>query len=152
MTTVRTTLRRPLTFHTKVVNGERKRERRRGGSELQRAVADLIDQWAKEHPGGPEGAAREFLIGDPIESFDRTIAPSVRHDTRHPTARQRYFATFYRRFQLEIPIVIHSLGLSLELSDEAKCLCAVYATAHYLAALNEYGGSRTNMRSPGLWR
>ncbi len=42
-----------------------------------------------------------------------------------------------RRFQLEIPIVIHALGLDLDLSYEAQCLCAFYATAHYLAALNE---------------
>jgi hypothetical protein len=138
MTNLRKTLRRPLTFHTRVVNGELKRERRRGGSELQRAVADLIDQWAGEHPHGAEGAVREFLSGDPIEGFDRSIAPAVRRDSRHPTARQRYFATFYRRYQLEIPIVIHSLGLDLEMSNESLCLCAVYATAHYLAELNEF--------------
>ncbi len=137
MRDVRITLKRPLTYHTKIVNGERTREKRRGGSELQRAVADLIDLWASEHPDGVEGALREFMAGDPIECFDRTIAPSVRRDSGHRVARQRYFATLYRRFQLEIPIVIHALGLDLDLSYEAQCLCAFYATAHYLAALNE---------------
>ncbi len=84
-----------------------------------------------------EGALREFMAGDPIECFDRTIAPSVRRDSGHRVARQRYFATLHRRFQLEIPIVIHALGLDLDLSYEAQCLCACYATAHYLASLNK---------------
>ena len=137
MRDVRITLKRPLTYHTKIVNGERRREKRRGGSELQRAVADVIDLWASEHPEGVEGALREFMAGDPIEYFDRTIAPPVRRDSGHSVARQRYFATLYRRFQLEIPIVIHALGLDLNLSHEAQCLCAFYATAHYLASLNE---------------
>ena len=137
MRDVRITLKRPLTYHTKIVNGERRREKRRGGSELQLAVADLIDLWASEHPDGVEGALREFMAGDPIEYFDRTIAPSVRRDSGHRVARQRYFATLYRRFQFEIPIVIHALGLDLDLSYEAQCLCACYATAHYLASLNK---------------
>ena len=137
MRDVRITLKRPLTYHTKIVNGERRREKRRGGSELQRAVADVIDLWASEHPEGVEGALREFMAGDPIEYLDRTIAPPVRRDSGHSVARQRYFATLYRRFQLEIPIVIHALGLNLDLSHEAQCLCAFYATAHYLASLNE---------------
>ncbi len=33
--------------------------------------------------------------------------------------------------------MIHALGLDLELSVEAQCLCAVHATAHYLATLNQ---------------
>ncbi len=126
-----------MTHHTKVVHGERKPQKRRGGTELQRAVADMIDLRASEHPEGVDGVLRDFMAADPIDNFDRTIAPSVRRDGRHRTDRQRFFATFYRRYQMEIPIVIHALGLDLELSDEAQCLCAVYATAHYLATLND---------------
>ncbi len=137
MRDVRITLKRPLTYHAKIVNGERRREKRRGGSELQRAVADVIDLWASEHADGVEGALRDFMAGDPIEYFDRTIAPSVRRGSGHREARQRYFALLYRRFQLEIPIVIHALGLDLDLSHEAQCLCAFYATGHYLASLNK---------------
>lgn len=137
MRDVRITLTRPLTIHSKIVNGERRREKRRGGSELQRAVADVIDLWAGEHADGVEGVLRDFMAGDPIEYFDRTIAPSVRRDSGHRVARQRYFAMFYRKFQLEIPIVIHALGLDLDLSHEAQCLCAFFATAHYLASLNK---------------
>ena len=137
MRNIRTTLKRPLTFHARVVNGERKQEKRRGGSELQRAVADQIDLWAKDDPDGLEGVLRDFLTGDLIENFDRSIAPSVRRDGRHRLARRRYFRTLYRRFQIEIPILVHALGLDLEASDEAQCLCAVFATAHYLATLNE---------------
>ena len=137
MRDVRITLKRPLTYHPKIVNGERRQEKRRGGSELQRAVADVIDLWASKHADGVEGALREFMAGDPIEYFDRTIAPSVRRDSGHRVARQQYFAMLYRRFQLEIPIVIHALGLNLDLSHEAQCLCAFYATAHYLASLNK---------------
>ena len=137
MRDVRITLKRPLTYHTKIVTGERRREKRRGGSELQRAVADVIDLWASEHADGVEGALRDFMAGDPIEYFDRTIAPSVRRDSGHRAARQRYFAMLYRRFQFEIPIVIHALGLDLDLSHEAQCLCAFFATAHYLASLNK---------------
>ena len=134
---MRITLKRPLTHHTKIVNGERRREKRRGGSEPQRAVADVIDLRASEHPHGVEGALREFMAGDPIEYFDRTIAPSVRRESGHRVARERYFAMLFRRFQLEIPIVIHALGLDLDLSHEAQCLCAFHATAHYLAVLNK---------------
>ena len=68
--------------------------------------------------------------------FDRTIAPSVRRESGQRIARQKYFAMLYRRFQLEIPIVIHSLGLELDLPHEAQCICAFYASAHYLATLN----------------
>ncbi len=98
---VRITLKRPLTYHTKIVNGERRREKRRGGSELQRAVADVIDLWASEHPDGVEGALREFMAGDPIECFDRTIAPSVRRDSGHRAndISRRYFAGFSSRFR-----------------------------------------------------
>lgn len=133
-TAVRTTLRRPTTVHTIVVNGRPKHEKRRGGTELQRTVADIIDQQAKDHPDGIEGAMRDFLGGDPIENFDHTIAPSVRRELGNRLPRRRYFATLYRRYQFEIPILIHTLGLDPELSDEAQCLCAVFATAHYLAA------------------
>jgi hypothetical protein len=131
------TLKRPLTYHAKIVNGERSREKRRGGSELQRVVAEVIDLWANEHPDGVEGALRKFMAGDPIEYFDRTIAPSVRRGGGHRAARQQYFAVLHRRFQLKIPIVIHALGLDLDLPHEAQCLCAFYATAHYLASLNK---------------
>ena len=137
MRDVRTTLKRPLTHHTRVVNGERKPAKRRGGTELQRAIADMIDLRAGEHADGIDGVLRDFMTADPIDNFDRTIAPPVRRDSGHRADRQRFFATFYRRYQMEIPIVIHALGLDLELSDEAQCLCAVYATAHYLATLNE---------------
>ncbi len=136
-TAVRTTLRRPITVHTIVVGGRQKREKRRGGTELQRFVADMIDQQANDHPDGIEGAMRDFLSGDPIENFDHTIAPSVRRELGNRLPRRRYFATLYFRFQFEIPILIHTLGLDPELSDEAQCLCAVFATAHYLAAHNE---------------
>ena len=138
MRNIRTTLKRPLTHHAIVVNGERSSEKRRGGSELQRAVADQLDIWARDDPDGIEGVLRDFLTGDLIENFDRSIAPSVRRDGRHRMARRRYFQTFYRRFQLEIPFVVHALGLDLEASDEAQCLCAVFATAHYLATLNDF--------------
>jgi hypothetical protein len=144
MRDVRTTLKRPLTFHTRIVNGERRREKRRGGSELQRAVADVIDLWASNHPEGIDGALRELMSGDPVENFDRTIAPSVRRDSGQPTARQKYFAMLYRRFQLEIPIVVHALGLRLDLPQESQCICAFYATAHYLATLNRIELPRPN--------
>ena len=77
------------------------------------------------------------MAGDPIEYFDRTIALSVRRRSGHHVARKRYFAMFYCRFQLEIPIVIHALELDLDLSHEAQRLCAFNATAHYLASLND---------------
>lgn len=137
MRDIRTTLKRPVTFHTKVVNGVRKPEKRRGGTELQRAVADMIDLWAKDCHDGVAGALRAFMTGDPIENFDRTIAPSVRRPAGNRAARHRYFKTLFRRFQMEIPVLVHTLGLDLEISDEAQCLCAIFATAHYLAALND---------------
>jgi hypothetical protein len=138
MRDVRTTLKRPLTHHVRVVNGERKPEKRRGGSQLQRAVADFIDLRAYGDPDGVEGALQAFMTGDLIENYDDTIAAPVRRDARNRLARHRYFTTLYRRYQLEIPIVVHALGLDLEMSNEAKCLCAVFATAHYLATLNEF--------------
>ncbi len=97
----------------------------------------MIDLRASEHPEGVDGVLRDFMAADPIDNFDRTIAPAVRRDGGHRTDHQRFFATFYRRYQMEIPIVIHALGLDLGLSDETQCLCAVYATAHYLATLND---------------
>lgn len=33
--------------------------------------------------------------------------------------------------------MIHAVGLDFDLSYEAQCLCACYATAHYLASLNK---------------
>jgi len=65
---------------------------------LQRAVADLIDLWTSERADGVEGALREFMAGDPIEYFDRTIAPSVRRNSGHRVARLRISATPDRRF------------------------------------------------------
>ena len=138
MRDIRTTLKRPVTLHTRVVNGERKLERRRGGSQLQRAVADMIDLRASDNPDGVEGALQEFLTGDLIENYDDTIAPAVRRESRNRSARHQYFATLHRRFQFEIPIVIHALELDLEMTSEAKCLCAIFATVHYLATLNEF--------------
>ncbi len=70
---VRLTVKRPFMCHTKIVNGERRREKRRGGSELQRAVVGFIDLSANEYPDGVEGALREFMAGDPTERFDRTL-------------------------------------------------------------------------------
>ena len=55
MRDIRVTLKRPLTHHIRVVGGERRREKRRGGSELRRAVADVIDLWAGDHSDGVEG-------------------------------------------------------------------------------------------------
>ena len=55
MRNVQTTLKRPPTYHAKIVNGEPRRKKWRGGSERQRAIADLIDIWAKDDPDGIEG-------------------------------------------------------------------------------------------------
>jgi hypothetical protein len=136
MRDIRTTLRRPMTLHTKVVGGERKIVRRHGGTELQRAVADMIDLRAAEHVDGIEGALHEFLTADPVHNFDRTIAPAVRRGGGQASDRARFFQTFFRRYQMEIPVLVHAIGLGLDLSREAQSLAAVYATAHYLATLN----------------
>ena len=131
-------IRRPVTYEYEKVMGKRERRKVVGGTELQQSVADLIDTLAADHPYGLRGALTEFLNGDLRANFDQTIAPSVRLEAKNWTARHNFFSTLCHRNQVEIPIIIHSLGLSLSQPPESIALCAVFATAHYLGTINGF--------------
>ncbi len=86
---VRVTLKRPLTYHTMIVNDERGREKRRRGSELQRAAADVIDLWASAHPEGVEAALREFMADDPmrvLRPYDSPVRSTGQRAPRGPAS------------------------------------------------------------------
>ncbi len=84
MRDVRTTPKRPTTYHTKIVDGERGQQKRRRGAHLRRAVADVIDRWEGENRDGVEGAVREFMTGQFPAQFP---AEFPIYDGRYQTAR-----------------------------------------------------------------